>query len=65
QVRFGLPFAAGEIIGPLAGFSVFAILSIWVIVTILRNVSTPTPAAIGMDPVEPLTSASGKPLAPL
>jgi hypothetical protein len=66
QVRFGLPFAAGEIIGPIAGFSVFAILSIWVIVTILRNVSTPTQAAIGMDPVEPLTSsASGKPLATL
>lgn len=38
QVQFGVDFAPGEIIGPVAGFSLLAVASIWVIVAIFRLV---------------------------
>ena len=38
QVRFGISFTTGEIIGPIAGFGAFALLSVGVIVTMLRDV---------------------------
>jgi hypothetical protein len=41
QVRLGISFTPGEIVGPIAGFSVFAALSIWVIASLLRHVSEP------------------------
>jgi hypothetical protein len=38
QVRMGVSFTAGEAAGPIAGFTTFALLSVWVIVAILRRV---------------------------
>jgi hypothetical protein len=38
QVDLGMEFEPPEIIGPIAGFGVFAVLSLWVIVAILRRV---------------------------
>jgi hypothetical protein len=43
QIRLGLSFAPGEVVGPIAGFSVFALLAVWVIASILRNVSGERP----------------------
>lgn len=37
QVRSGVSFAPGEIAGPIAGFTVLAVLAIWVIVALLRR----------------------------
>lgn len=41
QVHFGVVFTPGEVVGPIAGFGVFAILSLWVLATILRHVNEP------------------------
>jgi hypothetical protein len=38
QVRLGVEFTPGEIVGPIVGFGVLAVLSIWVMSSILRNV---------------------------
>jgi hypothetical protein len=39
QVRAGVSFTTGEIVGPIAGFAILALLAIWVIVILLRNIS--------------------------
>lgn len=41
QLRMGLSFTAGEVVGPIAGFSTIALLAIWVLITILRHVHEP------------------------
>ncbi len=41
QVRLGLSFATGEIVGPIAGFTVLAVLAIVVLRAILTNVLEP------------------------
>jgi hypothetical protein len=38
QIRDGISFEPGEIVGPIAGFSVFAVLSLGVIFTLLRRI---------------------------
>jgi hypothetical protein len=38
QVRDGISFEPGEIVGPIAGFSVFAVLSLGVIFTLMRRI---------------------------
>lgn len=40
QIRLGVEFTPGEIVGPIVGFGVLAVLSIWVISSILRKVPT-------------------------
>lgn len=46
QIREGVSFEPGEIVGPIAGFSVFAVLSLWVITTLLRQLGNrPVPDA--------------------
>ena len=37
QIRMGVSFTPGEIVGPIAGFSTFALVSIWVIAVLLRR----------------------------
>ena len=39
QVRAGVSFTPGEMVGPIAGFAVLGLLAIWIIVAILRNIS--------------------------
>jgi hypothetical protein len=39
QVRAGVSFTPGEMVGPIAGFVVLGLLAIWFIVAILRNIS--------------------------
>jgi hypothetical protein len=41
QVLAGVEFAPGEIAGPIAGFVILGLLSIWVLTAILRNISDP------------------------
>lgn len=41
QLQAGVTFPPGQIVGPMGGFSTIAVIAIWVIVTILRNVSAP------------------------
>lgn len=43
QVLAGVSFTTGEIVGPMAGFVVLATVAIWVMVTILRNISDSAP----------------------
>jgi hypothetical protein len=38
QIRMGVSFTPGEIVGPIAGFSTFALVSIWVIAVLLRHI---------------------------
>ena len=46
QIREGVSFEPGEIVGPIAGFSVFAVLSLSVITTLLRHIGKrPAPDA--------------------
>lgn len=50
QLMAGIDFTAAEMVGPIAGFVVLALVAVWMILTILRNVSPaqvrtiPTPA---------------------
>jgi hypothetical protein len=39
QVRAGVSFTPGEMVGPIGGFAVLGLLAIWFIVAILRNIS--------------------------
>ena len=41
QVRAGVSFTPGEMVGPIAGFAVLGLLAIWMIVAIVRNISEP------------------------
>jgi hypothetical protein len=41
QLRAGVTFPAGQIVGPIGGFATIAVVAIWVIVILLRNVSDP------------------------
>jgi hypothetical protein len=43
QVRAGVSFTTGEIVGPIAGFAILALLAVWVIVILLRNISDSAP----------------------
>jgi hypothetical protein len=43
QVQAGVSFTTGEIVGPIAGFAILALLAIWVIVILLRNISDSAP----------------------
>lgn len=43
QSRLGVSFAPAEVIGPIAGFSILAVLAVWVAVLILRNVAESAP----------------------
>lgn len=38
QIGDGISFEPGEIVGPIAGFSVFAVLSLGVIITLMRRI---------------------------
>jgi hypothetical protein len=44
QVSAGESFSTGEIVGPIAGFSMIALAAVWVLVDALRNVSEQPPA---------------------
>jgi hypothetical protein len=39
QLRAGVTFPPGQIVGPIGGFATIAVVAIWVIVVLLRNVS--------------------------
>lgn len=39
QSLAGVSFPPGQIVGPIAGFSILALLAIWIIVAIIRNIS--------------------------
>jgi hypothetical protein len=39
QLRAGVTFPPGQIVGPVGGFATIAVVAIWVIVVLLRNVS--------------------------
>jgi len=41
QLRAGVTFPPGQIVGPIGGFAMISVLAIWVIVVLLRNVSDP------------------------
>lgn len=38
QLRMGLTFTTGEVVGPIVGFSTIAVLAVWALTTILRHV---------------------------
>jgi hypothetical protein len=38
QIRLGISFTRGEVVGPIAGFSVFALLAVAVLISLLRRV---------------------------
>ena len=40
QVRAGVSFAPGEIVGPIVGFAILGVLAIWILVSILRRIPT-------------------------
>lgn len=42
QVSAGVSFTAGEIVGPIAGFTVLALVAIWFLVAVLRAISNST-----------------------
>jgi hypothetical protein len=42
QIRLGISFTLVEVIGPIAGFSILAVVAIRVIVVVLRRVPTPS-----------------------
>lgn len=42
QIRLGVSFTPGEVVGPVIGFGIFAALSAWVIVSVLRGVREAT-----------------------
>jgi hypothetical protein len=42
QVSAGVSFPPAQIVGPIAGFVVLALVAIWFIVAILRNISDST-----------------------
>jgi hypothetical protein len=44
QLGAGVTFPAGQIVGPIAGFATVALIAIWVLVAILRNIAEPMPA---------------------
>jgi hypothetical protein len=44
QLFAGVTFPAGQIVGPIAGFATVALIAIWVLVAILRNIAEPGPA---------------------
>ena len=44
QLLAGVSFPAGQIVGPIAGFATVALIGIWVLVAILRNIAEPGPA---------------------
>jgi hypothetical protein len=46
QVRAGISFTAGEVVGVLAGFGVLAVIAVWVAVAILRSVAAAASAPI-------------------
>ena len=48
QLRLGITFPPGAIVGPIAGFSVLAVLSLWVIASLLRPMR-----ALPAGPAEP------------
>jgi hypothetical protein len=39
QLSAGISFTPGEIIGPMIGFVILAILALWVLAILLRNIS--------------------------
>ena len=43
QLWAGVTFPAGQIIGPIVGFATVALIAIWVLVAILRNIAEPVP----------------------
>ena len=43
QLSAGLTFSPGQIIGPIAGFAVLGLIAIWLLVSILRNISDASP----------------------
>lgn len=36
----GVPFTTGEMIGPVVGFVVLVLIAVWLLVTLLRGLST-------------------------
>jgi hypothetical protein len=42
QLQAGVEFPPGQIVGPIGGFATIAVVAIWVIVILLRNVLDPT-----------------------
>jgi hypothetical protein len=43
QLSAGVTFPTGQIVGPIAGFATVALIAIWVLVAILRNIAEPAP----------------------
>jgi hypothetical protein len=39
QLSAGISFTPGEIIGPMIGFVILAVLALWVLAILLRNIS--------------------------
>ena len=44
QLRIGVQFTTGVIVGPIAGFSTIAVLAVWALLTILRSVDGTEPS---------------------
>jgi hypothetical protein len=49
QLLAGVTFPAGQIVGPIAGFATVALIAIWVLIAILRNIAEPVPAEMASD----------------
>jgi hypothetical protein len=45
QLLAGVSFTTAEIVGPVTGFIVLALVAIWILTALLRNVSGPDPRA--------------------
>jgi hypothetical protein len=45
QVRAGVAFTPGQIVGPIAGFAVLGLFAMWVVVAILRHIPDSAPAS--------------------
>jgi hypothetical protein len=41
QLRAGVTFPPGQIVGPIGGFATIAVVALWILVVLLRNVSDP------------------------
>ena len=40
QLRAGISFTTDEIVGPMAGFVILALIAVWMLVALLRNIAS-------------------------
>jgi hypothetical protein len=59
QLWAGVNFPAGQIVGPIAGFATVALIAIWVLIGILRNIAEPVLADRPGDGHQAGTQAEG------